>query len=402
MTNINLRLYGDQIYSNLSKYLSEYITPEIEKELFLKNYQEGSVEMKEIKLKEKIDLHHQIKVEESTIGELTLKIPDEKENFSIYLNNMKCSLLVSDIKNEEIESILIDNKKKLIDDFISYSIAKIEQKDQSSFFGNLIKSFIDKILNGLTIDIYNLELKIKVDNGKNSCFIFMIESINYSIEKGIKIKNSTLIYEENNIKINVIEKFDFNVDITYSDDEAKPNKLYLSISDFKFEINKNIYFEFLNYYNLFNDVDYKKIYLKYKKLIQYHRPELVNGKKNYKLLWKYAIRTVNRLHKYIVDNNQDIFDLKEKEQTELIKKYLDDEKPDGSLLLIDDIIALKSTKEKAENKVLENKKGGVLNNAFSFFFGAKNEENEELTEEEKEISNEIYKEENIIKYLSGK
>ena len=401
MTNINLRLYGGQIYSNLSKYLSEYITPEIEKEQFLKNYQDGIVEMKEVKLKKKISLHRQIVVEDSSIGELTLKIPDEKENFSIYLNNMKCSLLLSDIKDEEIEVILIDNKKKFIDDFISYSIAKIEQKDDSSFFDDLIKSFIDKILNGLTIDINNLELKVKIDNRKNTFFIFMIECINYSIDKGVKIKNSSLIYEENNIKINVIDKFDFNVDITYSNDEASPNKLYLSISDFKFEINKNIYFEFLNYFNLFGDADYKKIYLKYKKLIQYHRPELINGKKNYKQLWKYAIKTVNRLHKYIVDNNQDIFDLNENEQIEIIKKYLDDEKPIEGLLLINDIIALKSTKEKAENKVLENKKGGVLKNAFSFFFGAKNEENEELTEEEKEISNEIYKEENIIKYLSG-
>ena len=401
MTNINLRLYGDQIYSNLSKYLSEYITPEIEKEQFLKNYQEGIMEMKEIKLKEKIYLHHQIVVDDSSIGELTLKIPDEKENFSIYLNDVKCSLLLSDIKDEEIEALLIDNKKKLIDDFISYSIAKIEQKDNSSFFDNLIKSFIDKILNGLTIDINNLELKIKIDNRKNTCFIFMIESINYSIDKGIKIKNSTLIYEENNKKINVIEKFDFNVDITYSNDEAKPNKIYLSISDFKFQINKNIYFEFLSYFNLFNDADYKKIYIKYKKLIQYNRPELINGKKNYQLLWKYAIKTVNRLHKYISDNNQDIFDLKKNEQIKIIKKYLDEEKPFEGLLLIDDLIALKSTKEKAENKVLENKKGGVLKNAFSFFFGAQNEEKEELTEEEKEISNEIYKEENIIKYLSG-
>lgn len=401
MTNINLRLYGDQIYSNLSKYLSEYITPEIEKEQFLKNYQEGIMEMKEIKLKEKIYLHHQIVVDDSSIGELTLKIPDEKENFSIYLNDVKCSLLLSDIKDEEIEALLIDNKKKLIDDFISYSKAKIEQKDNSSFFDNLIKSFIDKILNGLTIDINNLELKIKIDNRKNTCFIFMIESINYSIDKGIKIKNSTLIYEENNKKINVIEKFDFNVDITYSNDEAKPNKIYLSISDFKFQINKNIYFEFLSYFNLFNDADYKKIYIKYKKLIQYNRPELINGKKNYQLLWKYAIKTVNRLHKYISDNNQDIFDLKKNEQIKIIKKYLDEEKPFEGLLLIDDLIALKSTKEKAENKVLENKKGGVLKNAFSFFFGAQNEEKEELTEEEKEISNEIYKEENIIKYLSG-
>ena len=60
------------------------------------------------------------------------------------------------------------------------------------------------------------------------------------------------------------------------------------------------------------------------------------------------------------------------------------------------------TQGKVEKQVLENKKSNVLANAFNFFFGAKKEEKpEELTEEEKEISNEIYKELNIINYLNG-
>lgn len=87
----------------------------------------------------------------------------------------------------------------------------------------------------------------------------------------------------------------------------------------------------------------------------------------------------------------------------IAKKYLDDEKNDEKLLLSDDIEYLKATKEKIEKKVLENKKGNVLVNAFNFFFGAKKEEekNDELTEEEQEISEEIYQEENLINYLKG-
>ena len=406
MANINLRLYGDQIYPNISKYLSSYISPYIEKENFLEMYNNGLVEMKDIKLKEELVLHPQIRMMEGSMGELILNIPNETENFSINLNNMKFSLRLSDIKEEEIESILVKNKKKLIDDFIKYSISKIEKKDGSSFLDNLIKSFLDKILNGLIININNLELKVNIDNDKNKNFLFKIDNINYNVEKGIKIKNIELIYEEKNIKTNVIQKFDFNIDIIKSEDD-KPNKLNLTISDFSFEINKNIYFEFLNYYNLFDRAEYKKIYLKYKKLIQYQRPAHLNddAKKDYKSLWKYAIKTVIKLQKYVGRNKEDIFDLSQNEQIEIIKKNLDnlnDEKFDENFLLPDDKNALMATKEKVENQVLENKKGNVLTNAFSFFFGgAKEEEKKELTEEEKETFDEIYTEQSIIDYLNG-
>ena len=407
MADINLRLYGDQIYPNISKYLSSYISPEIEKENFLEMYKNGLVEIKDIKLKEELVLHPQISVIEGSIGELKLNIPNETENFSIYLKNMKCSLRISDIKEEEIESILVNNKKKLIDDFIKYSITKIEKKDGASLLDNLIKSFLDKILNGLIIDINNLELKININNGKNKCFLFKIDNINYDVDKGIKIKKIELIYEEDNLKTNVIQKFDFNIDIIKSEDD-KPNKLNLKISDFSFEINKNIYFEFLNYYNLFDHAEYKKIYLKYKKLIQYQRPAFLNdndAKKDYKSIWKYAIKTVIKLQKYVGKNKEDIFDLAQNEQIEIIKNNLDNltnDKVDENFLLPDDKNALMATKEKVENQVLENKKGNVLVNAFSFFFGGeKEEEKKELTEEEKETFDEIYTEQSIIDYLNG-
>ena len=279
MSNLNLRLYGDQLYPNISKYLNKYISPEIEKEDFLNKYKDGLVEVKEMTLKEKFNLIPQIIIESASIGELKLNIPNETENFSIYLNNMKCSLLIADIKEEELEKILIEDKKRLINDFIKYSISKIEKKDGASFLDNLIKSFIDKILNGLIIEINNLELALKIENLNDRYFIFLIENISYSDEKGVEINNISLIYNDNNIKINVMNKFNFCMDIKHSKEEGIPNQINVKINDFKFELNNKIYLEFLKYYNIFDNIRYKKIYLKFKKLIQFHKPKITDEKR---------------------------------------------------------------------------------------------------------------------------
>ena len=290
----------------------------------------------------------------------------------------------------------------VIDEFIKYAVAKIEKKDGPSFLDNLIKSVIDKILNGLTIEIHYLEMEIKIDNGENKSFLFIIEDINYSDVKGIKIKNICLIYKEDAIKINVIDKFDFNIDIIHSNEEGKPNKLNLTLSDFKLELNNNIYFEFLNFFNLFDNAQYQNIYVQYKKLILFHKPTLKEGKKDYKALWYYAIKTVIKLQKYIKYNRPEIFDLIESSQIKIIKKYLENKNSDERFLLPDKKKTLKATKTKIEEKVIENKKGNVLANAFSFFFSAKKEEDKkELTEEEKEIYEDIFKDSNIINYING-
>ena len=401
MSNINLTLYGDQLYPNISKYLNKYISPSIEKEDFLNKYKDGLVEVKNITLKEKFNINPQIKTESASIGELKLNIPNETENFAVYLNNMKCSLVISDIKEEELEKILIEDKKGLIDDFIKYSISKIEKNDGASLLDNLLKSIIDKILNGIIIEINNLELTLKIENLNDSYFVFLIENINYSDEKGVEIKNISLLYNDKNIKINIMNKFNFCMDIINSKEEGNPNQINIKINDFKFELNNKIYLEFLKYYNIFDKFRYKKIYLKFKKLIQFHRPKFTDEKKDYLSLWHYAIKTVIKLKKYIVYDKYDIFNLLESSQTKIIKKYFDDENKIENILLTDDVIALKCTKEKVEKKVLENKKGNVLANAFNFFFGGQKEEKEELTEEEKEISEEIFTEENIIYYLNG-
>ena len=402
MANINLRLYGEQIYPMLSKYLSSYISPDIKKEEFLEKYKNGGVEMNEISLKEKLSFQQQINIEQALIGELKLHIPNEAENFSMYLKDMKCSLIIPNITEDEIKSKLVEDKKKLINDFINYSVAKIEKKDGSSFLDGIIQNFINKIINGIEIEIKNLELKIKMANNEKCNFLFLIDNINYSDEKGINIKNISVIYEKELNKINIIDKFDFIIDIIHSNEEGKQNKLNLVISDFKFEINKNIYFDFFFFFNIFDNVDYKKIYMKYKNLILYHKPSNIEGKKDYKLLWYYAIKTVVKLQKYIKYKNPEIFDLLESSQIKIIKKYLETDGIDEKFLLPNEKNSLKATRGKVEKIVIENKKENVLASAFSFFFGAKKEEKkDELTEEEKEISEEIYNDTNLINYLNG-
>ena len=403
MSSINLRLYGEQLYPNISKYLSKYINPEIQKEDFITMYKNGLVELKQLSLKEKIQFNPQITMENASIEEIKLNIPNEQENFSIYLNNMKSLISFSHIKEDQIELLSKENKKALIEEFIKYAVSKIEKKDGPSFFDNLIKSVIDKVLNGLTIEINNLELEVKLDNKNNNSFIFLIEKINYSDQKGIKINNICLTYKEDSNKMNIIDKFDFNIDIIHSNEEGKQNQINLFLSDFKFELKSNVYSQFLYFFDLFDNAKYKKVYLQYKKLILFHKPIRKENKIDYKALWYYAIKTIIKLQKYIKYNKPEMFDLIESSQIKIIKKYLENEKNDENFLLPDKKNTLKATKEKVEKKVLENKKGNVLANAFSFFFSAKKEEDkkDELTEEEKEISDEIYKDSNIINYING-
>ena len=80
MSNFNLRLYGEQLYPNISKYLTKYISPEISKEDFLSSYKNGILEIKSLKLKEKLLIHPQILIEDTFIEEVKINIPDDKSN----------------------------------------------------------------------------------------------------------------------------------------------------------------------------------------------------------------------------------------------------------------------------------------------------------------------------------
>ena len=378
MANINLRLYGEQIYPNISKYLTKYIAPEITKEDFTTMYKNGHVGLKQISLKESINIFPQIEIEEASISSLEINIPDEKENFGLSINDMDCLISISEMEEKEIEKLLIEEKKKLIDDFINYSFKKVLKKDGASFIDNLIKSVVEKIINGMTIDIKNLKLKIRAKNRDNIYFAFLIENTNYSIDKGVTINNMSLTYCDDLNKINILEKFDIIVDIKSSEEKETPNKININLSDAILTLNKNVFLEFSNIFDMFEETKYKKIYLKYKKLIQTNK-------------------TINK-----ENENDNILNLTDEYQIKIIENYIENNNLVDDIYLSEDSNALKATKKKVEKKILDDKNSNVLANAFSFFFGGnKDEKKNELTDEEKKSLEEIYQIENINKFLNN-
>ena len=403
MANINLRLYGDQIYPNISKYITKYISPEIQKDEFVLMYKSGILELKEISLKESFCLNQQIKIENAFISSIRINIPDEKENFGISINNIKCLLTISDIDENEVEKLLIEEKKKIITEFIDFAVKKIQKKDGASFFDNLINSVIEKIINGLFIDIEKLELNIKMQKKDNIYLTFLVEDMHYSFDKGIIINNTNVLYQEEQIKTNIIEKFSINIDFKKLNENNESNKINININNVNINLNKKIFFFISNILNIFDEANYTKIYIIYKKLILYYKPKIIeNEKKDLKALWRFAIKTIIKIHKYLKCKKYNIFNLANFSQMKIMENYLKNKENDDKILFAEDINILKATKKEVEKKILNDKNSNVLANAFSFFFGAKKEDKkDELTEEEKQIMEDIYKEENIFKYLNN-
>ena len=413
--SINFRLYADQIYGFGQSYMNEYLSPEIVKEEFINSFKSGKLNYETISTKKKIKLNPQVNLNELLIQNFELKIPNETENLSLFIGKLKAVLDLNEINDEEIETIILNERKSLIEGFINFVIKKIEKKAESkSFIEGLMETFINRAINGLKIDLNNIEFNIKF---KKYIFCFEIEKIFYSEEKGIQMNNFSLSLIEEGNKKEVLKKFSINVELKMKKEENKEdnkneenaennmnnNKLNILITNIEFDINQNVIYAFNDIYHLFNLTEYKKLFLRYKKLIKYNRPKLGDNKnQNYISLWYYAIKTVIKLQKYIGHKKYYIFDLSESTQKKLSKKYIDDNNNDNNLLLPTELILLKSTKEKVEKQLLENKKGSGISKAFSFFFGGGgDDDNKELTEEEKNELNETYSDEYIIKYLMG-
>ena len=428
MSSINFRLYADQIYGLACSKIKDYITPEIEKEQFTTMFKEGQVKYDNIQSKQKISVHPQLTINNLQIEKLFLNIPNETENFSMSLSGVKTTVELFDIKENEIEQLIIEKRKSLVEKFIAFAVKKIENKESSkSFIEGLLENLINRAINGLKIELNNIELTIKY---KNNIFVLSIENISYSEESGVQIKNFEFLYqEENNLKKKnyIIKKFNIEIEIKKAEDETGHNQINLKLSDFQFELNKNIFLGFNEIFNLIDNTKYKYIYVRYKKLIQYFRPikpefeskneneenintnnennNLIEEKnKYYNSLWLYAIKSVIKLQKYVGYDKLYLLDLPDFIQSKISKKYVDDNNYTEKLILPSEINLLKATKEKVEKQVLDGKKGNVLSNAFSFFFGGKKDEDEkkELSEEEKQTFENIYTNEYLINYLSGK
>ena len=415
MSNFNFRLYGDQIYNMLSGYFKDYISPEINKEQFLSMFTEGKLIYDNIQTKEKFNIYPQIIINNLNIQNICINIPDEKDNLKIYLKNATCDMEINNISEKKIKEILIKEKKSLIDSFIQNAINEIMNKTPSkSFFGSLLENLINQALNGINITINNLKLNIKCHN---KIFYFSINDFIFDGNGKISFNKISLFYEENLIKYAVVPNFDINImfknnkysesdnnDNSENKNRDSPNLLQIEMSNFSFELNQKIYFGIIELLNCFFDSSYRKIYYKYKTLIHFHR--LNNEKKDYKKLWLYAIKTIIKLQKYIGYDKRYIFNLLNSTQEKIVKKYFkkikdnnNDDLNDMNLLYINKLNLLKGTKEIVNEKVLEEKKGSVLSNAFSFFFGGGDEKNNELSEEEEERLNKIYTDDYIYNYL---
>ena len=72
-----------------------------------------------------------------------------------------------DINENDAEKLLIKKRKDLINKFIEYAVKKIENKESSkSFLEGLLENLINRALNGLRININDIELKLKYKNNR--------------------------------------------------------------------------------------------------------------------------------------------------------------------------------------------------------------------------------------------
>ena len=417
MSKINFRLYGDQIYGLSKTYLQEYISPEINKEEFLAAFKNGQININITGLKKEIILIPQLIIKDLKTEKLEINIPDEKSNMSINISKLKIMFIINELNEEQILSLLIQKRQKLIKDFIKFAIKSIEKKEKSTFLDGLLDSLLNNAINGLQIEFNDIEIYIKCNN---FLFLLKFEKISYNENEGVQIKNINLIFNDsNNInnKCDIIKNFCVKINIKASKDiNNETNQLDINLLNLNFDINSYAFKGIIHIIKLFKDINYKLVFIRYQKLIDLYKPkkDKINDKKEYyKSLWFWAVKNIIRLQKYKAYQKTYIFDLIKTTQNKYIKKYLSSLNNDfdtnenfkdfDSIILPEEINILKATKEKVENQVLENKKGNQLTNAFNFFFGGGGTENKnELSEEEKQRFNDIYSDEGLIKYLTKK
>ena len=410
MSKFNFRLYGEQIYGLVSGYFKEYVSPEINKDQFSKMYKEGKLKYVNISTIKKFNIHPQISINYLCMKNISLDIPDENENLKINLKDIICEISVNNISENQIKETLIKERKNLIDSFINICFNKIIKKEASkSFLEDLVEKLIIQALNDLNITINKLYLNIKY---MNSEFIFTINDFILDEKEKIIFNKISLSYKENSNEYIVIPNFDINIffkNNTLSNNNSV-NLLQMNMSYFSFKLNQKIYFGIINLLNCFSESYYKKIYFKYKTLIQFHRiKNNKNSKKYYKSLWLYAIKTVIKLQKYIGYDKRYIFNLMNCTQEKIAKKYFEyiknnnsNEANDINLLYLNKKNLLKGTKETVKQKVLDDKKGNTLTKAFSFFFGnGGDDKKNELTEEEEQSLNDLYTDKSILNYLNN-
>ena len=417
MTSINFRLYGEKIYGLISKYLTEYINPEICKEKFITNFKNGIISLNIDKIKKPISINifPILLIKGLKIEKIELTIPDEKTNFILRLSKSKIMFEIIELDEKQIESLIIKERKYLIENFIKETINIIVKNETSSFFQGLPGYFVKRALDKFAVELNDIKIFLKCDK---YLFLLEIEKIIYNKKVGIKVNNIKFVVSKNDI----VKKF--NIEIAFNDndnkDDKNPNELKINISDLYFEINSNIYTAIMYTINKFNNISYKKIYIRYKKLIDFRKPIKSNDKKvYYPQLMFWAIKTVIKLLKYKRRKILYIFDLIKTTQIKLSKKYINsnimiennnitnndnDKLINNYLILPEELILLESTKDKVVSLLIENKNRNKNIKGFKNYFGEREKDSNEneLTEDEKQTLNRAYERTNIINYLLNK
>ena len=397
MSNINLRLYGEQVFGLSSSFLNEYLSPTLDKENFLSMFKNGLLKYENINIKKEITLHPTITINKLLLNSLEVNIPDENDHLNINIEGIKTTLFLSEINEDIYEEMIINQKNNLKEKFIKDLFNKITKKsDSSSILEGMIENIIQKIINGIKVNIKDIELCIKFEKFE---FILKINNLDIIIENKeliIDINDLSVIYKNNididtnTTKINVLDKVNLNIKLIINEENEIPCQLKINSKNIKINLRNDLIKDIFDIVNLFRDIKYNKIYYRYKKLIDYHKP--IDVKNNYKLLWLYAIKTVIKLRKMAFYKKYDIFELLDFTQKKLIVKNIKE-----NLILINDINILQETKNIVEKKILDSK-DSIANKFFSFFSSAKTEE-KSLTDEEKKLLEEAYEKNNLEKYI---
>ena len=405
MSNLNLRLYADQFYGLYIPKLNNYLSKIIEKDSFISSFKSGFLNYKDISTKTQIKIYPTLIINSIKLNSLNVKIPDENGDLIINIEGLKGNILLSEMNENDLKEMIIKDKKELKEKFVEIIFNKITKKTKNNLFGGIIfESIGNKILSGLVINIKNFESIVKFQNYE---FITSIGNIEFNLKnKNLEasIKELKIIFKEekNDIKENIVCGSNINISTDFIDNEEGNDdnkelncftKLKIGINNIQINLRTKIINAFFEVINCYKGFEQKKIDLRKKKLIQFHKPK-IKDKNYFKLLWQYAIRSVMKLRKYDCFNKTNIFEISNFTQSKLILKGNNED-----IILINDINLLKSTKSIIEKKIIDSK-DSIANKFFSFF-SSKSEEPKTLTDEEKASIEEYFKEENLIKYLKG-
>ena len=241
MSNINLRTYGNMIYGNISKYLTEYIEPDINKDEFIEMFNKGKLNVDNLKLKngKNFIIDSKFKLSFFSCKIFEAMIPDENSNLEIYIKEAKISINLIELNYDNLEEILISEIKSFTDNYINYAIQKVQNKDNApSMIEGMIQNIILKIINNdFKFEIKNIEISLKFND---IILIFSIDKIQFNKEE-IKIEKINVLLKETFLEMNILNNLRFNIKIDNSNDiEKKENNIKIFIEPFEIKLETNV------------------------------------------------------------------------------------------------------------------------------------------------------------------